>query len=409
MVAIKKEGEETATPERGFPPYKGSPDPLRHIYMKRFLIYIVLLTVLLLWPFDLFSKNRVHWLSESNGIEFSGRGIVGSSSPVPEFCRKMVNGRGLTLSLWLAPGNTSQSGPARILSYSLNSGFRNFTIGQEGKNLVIRIRTNKTSLNGTRPHLVVDNVFKTSAILHIVVTYDFIYQTVYINGSKITRKKLPGGKFRNWNFYHYLVFGNETDCGRSWAGRIFQAEIYNRALKENEVISKYEIGWMERANDLGSSSMIAEGLLARYRFNEGQGDQCRNSVSTVDTSMDFFMPKYLRNLTSSYLRWPDDFFANAFKSQDIILNILGFIPLGFFLHGALRNRRGLSWRMSAFVLFTGILLSFFFESLQYYSIKRDSSSVDLLTNTLGTLFGIIIDRSYARHIRHYWATKFNLL
>lgn len=381
----------------------GGADPLGHIFKKRFLVYMVLLTVLLLWPFDVFKKNRIQWLSESNGIEFFGEGLVVSSSPTPDLFRELVTGRGLTLEVWLAAANTSQSGPARILSYSYNPILRNFTLGQQGKDLVMRLRTTKTSLNGTRPNLVVEDVFNSSEPLHIVVTYDFVYQTVFINGLERIRRKLPGGRFTNWDSNCHLVFGNEATCERPWLGKLFRIEIYNRPLEKLEIVEKHETGWKIGSNPSDKGYTLSEGLVARYLFDERQGNSVRNSVA-AGTSIDLRIPRYVRSLISPYLRWPDSSLGFTLKSEDSILNILGFIPLGFFFHGMLRNRRGLSWRLSVLVLFAGALVSLFFESLQHYSLTRDSSAVDVLTNTLGTLLGIMIDRWYIRHVGHYWAT-----
>jgi hypothetical protein len=381
----------------------GRADPLGHIFKKRLLVYIVLLTVLLLWPFDVFKKNRVQWLSDSNGIEFFGDGLVVSSSASPDLFRELVTGRGLTLEVWLAAANTFQSGPARIVSYSYGPILRNFTLGQQGMDLVTRLRTTRTSLNGTRPNLVVEDVFNSSEPLHIVVTYDFVYQTVFVNGLERMRRKLPGGKFTNWDSNCHLVLGNEASCERPWLGKLFRIEIYNRPLERVEIVKKFESGWRIGSNPSDKAHTVLEGLVARYLFDEGQGNSVHNSLA-AGTSMDLRIPRYVRSLISSYLRWPESSLGFTLKSEDSILNILGFIPLGFFFHGVLRNRHGLSWRLSAVVLFAGALVSLSFESLQHYSITRDSSAVDVLTNTLGILLGIMLDRWYIRHVGHYWAT-----
>jgi len=326
-----------------------------------------------------------------------------SSSPAPDLFKELVTGRGLTLEVWLAAANTSQSGPARIVSYSYGPILRNFTLGQQGMDLVTRLRTTRTSLNGIRPNLVVDDVFNSSEPVHIVVTYDFVYQTVFINGLERIRRKLPGGKFTNWDPNYHLVLGNEASCERPWLGKLFRVEIYNRPLDGQEIVEKYENGWRIKSNPSETGQIVSEGLVAKYLFDEGQGNSVHNSVA-AGTSMDLRIPRYVRSLISSYLRWPESSLGFTLKSEDSILNILGFIPLGFFFHGMLRNRHGLSWRLSAVVLFAGALISLCFESLQHYSVTRDSSSVDVLTNTLGTLLGIMLDRWYIRHVGHYWTT-----
>jgi fluoride ion exporter CrcB/FEX len=376
-------------------------DPLSTIFAKRFFVYMILLVIALLWPFDLFKENRVDWISGSNGIVFTGEGMVSSPSPASALYHELVSGQGLTLDVWLAPANTHQAGPARIVSYSMNSDLRNFTLGQDGKNLSMRLRTTNTSLNGTLPNLVLADLFHSSEPMHIVVTYDYTYQTVYVNGTMHTQSELPGGDFTNWNPGCYLIFGNEVTGDRQWQGSLFQVSIYNRPLREEEIGKEYKKGWKREKTPLHETDSSPTGILARYRFDEGIGNRIHDTTSHAD-AIELYRPGFLRRPTSHYLRWPKDSLIPTLKSRDTTLNVIGFIPLGFLLHGALRNRRGRSLRLSVFVLFLGALLSFSFESMQYFSMSRDSSTVDLATNTLGTLIGIMIDRSYIKSVHHYW-------
>ncbi len=71
---------------------------------------------------------------------------------------------------------------------------------------------------------------------------------------------------------------------------------------------------------------------------------------------------------------------------DIVLNLLGYIPLGALLASAWWPRyRGL--RVFATVVLTASALSFFMESLQSYLPERVSSNVDWGLNTLGATIG----------------------
>ena len=140
-------------------------DPLAGIYWLLLIIYACILAGFLLWPFDfdLYLKNDARWIKNARGIEFLGTGQAVSNSSTQEFFDHMVRGSGLTLELWLETEDQNQFGPARILSYSIDSGSRNFTIGQSLDQLVVRLRTTETSLNGTNPHLIVDSTFDEQA------------------------------------------------------------------------------------------------------------------------------------------------------------------------------------------------------------------------------------------------------
>jgi len=212
-----------------------SRDPLTNLYNRAVVTYMLMLFVALLWPFDFAfqrEKNNVHWITKSNGIEFRQRGQVLSRSSTENLCGRLLIGTGFSLEMWIASENEVQSGPARIVSYSLNTGLRNFTLGQSGENLVMRLRTTKTDLNGINPHLKVANVFGSAGLQHIVVTYDFLEQRVYINGTIQAREKIPGGRFTNWDPSYYLVLGNEATGDRPWLGKIFFLAMYSRPLAE---------------------------------------------------------------------------------------------------------------------------------------------------------------------------------
>jgi glycopeptide antibiotics resistance protein len=76
---------------------------------------------------------------------------------------------------------------------------------------------------------------------------------------------------------------------------------------------------------------------------------------------------------------------------DIFLNILGFIPLGFFLAlGIAEIRRQSRRQVFLLTLFTGFSTSLVIEGLQVYLPSRSSSMMDLLLNTLGTVVGIVL-------------------
>lgn len=189
------------------------------------IIYVLILAGFILWPFDfyVYAKNDARWIGNSKGIEFPETGQAVSNSSTQEFFDRMVRGSGLTLELWIKTEDQNQFGPARILSYSIDPGARNFTIGQSSDQLVIRLRTTETSLNGMNPHLIIDDTFNYPFLQHVVVTYDFSEQRVYINGEQRARSKVLKGDFSNWDPSCRLVIGNEVTGRRPWKGKIYLA------------------------------------------------------------------------------------------------------------------------------------------------------------------------------------------
>ena len=137
-------------------------EPFTGLYKKALIFYVIFLSIILLWPFNFTffeKKNHVKWSETSPGLHFIGEGQVISPSFSKPFYENLINGKGFSLEVWIYSANNNQHGPARIVSYSLNPSYRNFTLGQEGSALIIRLRTENTNLNGTEPMLIVEHVF----------------------------------------------------------------------------------------------------------------------------------------------------------------------------------------------------------------------------------------------------------
>jgi len=377
-------------------------DPLSGLYNRSLLVYLLVSIVFLLWPFDLSflpKINKVRWLGASNGIEFSQEGQVLSLSPIESLCGRLLAGTGFTLEVLVATDSPDQTGPARIVSYSLDPGNRNFTLGQLKKRLVMRLRTTETDLNGVQPHVEVGGVFGFTGPQHIVVTYDFSEQEIFVNGEIRLRKEIPGGRFTNWDPSYHLVLGNEATGNRPWYGKIFYIAIYDRSLTRQEIHKNYLA--VKARGELSSKEeyLVSAGLVARYLFQERKGDKVGNDVST-DTSLNLYIPKEVKHTKKTYL------FSNFRRSlkhrgfhRDLTINILAFIPLGFLFHAALRSHYGSSLKIFVFVFFVGTLFTFFIESLQYFSVTRDSSFIDAINNMIGTTIGICADRFYEVYLK----------
>jgi VanZ family protein len=99
----------------------------------------------------------------------------------------------------------------------------------------------------------------------------------------------------------------------------------------------------------------------------------------------------LLTLNPFYLAWPEQI-AITFQSnvQNLIANILLFIPMGYFYRLTV-HRRG------AFLL--GVTVSASIELMQLFLPARTPSFVDILANTLGSGIGALIHDLLSAHIR----------
>jgi VanZ family protein len=75
---------------------------------------------------------------------------------------------------------------------------------------------------------------------------------------------------------------------------------------------------------------------------------------------------------------------------DVAINIFGFAPFGFFLSAWLQERNLSAGRSVLFTLLLGISLSLAIELAQSYLPTRDSSLLDLASNTMGAAVGVLL-------------------
>ena len=77
--------------------------------------------------------------------------------------------------------------------------------------------------------------------------------------------------------------------------------------------------------------------------------------------------------------------------DDVLVNIAGFVPFGFLFCAYLSLARRFKWPALVAILL-GFTVSLTIESLQVFLPTRDSDTTDVITNTLGTCFGVWLYR-----------------
>jgi hypothetical protein len=169
------------------------------------------------------------------------------------------NSNELTIEATITPGNVTQSGPARIISFSKDSGSRNFTLDQDQDALVLRLRTPRTGKQGDKPQITLCKV-EAGRPYHIVVTYQPDWLTCTVNGRKMLETDDVTGNFSNWEPMH-LLFGDEWDGGRDWNGNLEGVAIYARAISQAEAEHKHKLYARHLAKRRPIERVVAQGKL----------------------------------------------------------------------------------------------------------------------------------------------------
>lgn len=93
------------------------------------------------------NASAVRWLS-GGGLAVRSPVLIASQGPAAKIADAVRKSGAITIEAWIKPANTTQSGPARIVTVSRDPSSRNFTLGQKAGAYEVRFRTTSTSANG---------------------------------------------------------------------------------------------------------------------------------------------------------------------------------------------------------------------------------------------------------------------
>lgn len=137
---------------------------------------------------------------------------------------------GITFAIGFETDNLKQAGPARIVSLSNGHLLRNFTLGQQHNQLVLRFRTNQTDLNGTAPQVSLGELIR-GRHTQVCITYSADGGlTCFRDGRKMNVQAIAG-TLETWAPMG-LFFGNESSKDRMWTGQIKGFTIRSEAVDD---------------------------------------------------------------------------------------------------------------------------------------------------------------------------------
>ncbi|NJP12574.1 MAG: VanZ family protein [Leptolyngbyaceae cyanobacterium RU_5_1] len=118
---------------------------------------------------------------------------LATKTPVAPLTQKIRQTSQFTLITTIATADTSQKGPARIISVSTDPNHRNFTLGQNESQLVFRLRTPLSGDNGTDPEMGFPNVFTDTKPHRLIILYSASIFRVYVDDMQhsFVRKLTP--------------------------------------------------------------------------------------------------------------------------------------------------------------------------------------------------------------------------
>lgn len=187
-------------------------------------------------------------IDKPEAVRFHGAGMavgapvtIASDGPATRITSRLRQAQQFTLECWLEPAAPEQTGPARIVSLSLDTGKRAVTLSQDKGRYDLRLRTSATSDNGTPSTPAPDGSAATRRT-HLVATRspDGVVK-LWLDGREAATNTVAGDMNR-WPDDCRLVIANEVGGGRPWQGELSLVAIYSRALSPEEVGRNFRAG-----------------------------------------------------------------------------------------------------------------------------------------------------------------------
>ena len=173
------------------------------------------------------------------GLSINSSTIVASAGAATKIIDACKTSDEISIEAWVRPANTTQDGPARIVTLSDGAYDRDFTLAQEESTYDTRLRTTATNDNGI-PSLTAGTA-TISELSHVVYTRDASgVARFYVNGVEAGSRNDITGDFSNWDDDFRFALANEFGADRTWLGELHLVAIYNRALSPAEVSQNFE-------------------------------------------------------------------------------------------------------------------------------------------------------------------------
>jgi VanZ family protein len=324
-------------------------------------------------------RNAVTWLGNENGLRFGRYGTIWSSG---EFRSAAAPDQAsCSLEFWAQPAlaNASRTiltfyGPENPLQLSVHQYHA----------IVILKRENQDDPRHTQIIGVAD-VLQPTRPAFITAASGPQKTSIYVNGS--LAKSFPLFRMGN-DCAGKLVVGTSPVTNDSWSGDLRGLAIYERELAADEVLRHFQT-WTNEGRPAISGNDGAAGV---YLFDERAGSVAHDDAHR---GINLYIPTRFSLLHQKFL----ELFWKEFKPtrsylEDILVNIAGFVPLGFVFFAYWSSVRPIKHPAMATVAL-GLAVSLTIEVLQSYLPTRDSGTTDLITNTLGTFLGVKLCASRA--------------
>jgi VanZ family protein len=325
-----------------------------------------------LWPFHS-TRNEVYWLMGRDGIQIGDHGtLLGTADFVSP-----AGGPAFSLEIWEQPARLWTTGT--ILAFYDSRSRRQLSIEQDYTDLLVRLNLSQSA---DEAPLRIPGVFR-KKLAFVTITSDGTQTAVYVDGLLAVR--VSNYPLSSRDLSGQVIVGNSALRNRSWSGQLRGLAFYAAEFTAKQV-AQNDRSWIQ---DSGPTKEAEAHAIAIYTFSEHSGETIHNRIAGT---MPLNIPKKFQTIDQRRFELAaSEFHTQPTYVKNAILNVAGFIPLGF-VTALLFAFRGNEKQGTAVAILIGLLVSLTIEYFQSFLPTRFSGTTDLLTNTFGAWLGAMILR-----------------
>ncbi len=250
-----------------------------------------------------------------------------------------------------------------------------FSLHQSNSDLAIEYRRPGRQ---HRRRAYVDRVFEQDQPVFITLVSGEQGLAAYVNG--LLTRTFPGFLPSGNGPAGRLVMGTSPQQEDCWSGQVRGLALYRTELTAQRALEHYQTWTYSKRPALEQ----ADRAIAVYLFDEHSGNVVHNQIGS---GTNLYIPQRFMLLHQRLLVPPwKEYYPGPGYWKDVLVNIGGFVPLGFIFCAYWALTCSTKWAALAAILL-GVALTLMIEILQAYLPTRQSGVTDLFTNTFGACLG----------------------
>ena len=353
------------------------------------LSLVIILGILFfgLKPKGFHSSNNVNWITDKPGIRFGSYGMAYTDLSNRKTERDISEFDSFSIEIAIKPEPFNQEGFNFILVFHDGKDSNQLLVGQYRSSLIIMNGDDYSNRRRTK-RIAVNQVFQSPKEILLSITTSEEGTNAYIDGRLIKGKKDLKLEIPQGGETSRLILGNSVYGNNFWRGDIFGLACYGYELTSEQVELHFEKWSKERK--FSFANQYKPSLL--YLFDEKNGEM---AIDHANGNHELKIPTRMHILEKRILIRPwIDLKLNKSFIQDFVINLVGFIPLGFILSATFIELGGiLKKRVIVITVALCFAISLIIEVAQGWIPSRSSQILDLMLNTSGALIGTMAYRA----------------